>query len=125
MIIVFKGNKKRKGKVSDMRNFFKRTGTGFKGFLIFAVIVVVAILGFSNMSKASADSQAEKVADYALSQVGTRERRAGSDNVFYNDWYYGRTVSNRYSGQYSWCHVLRTEADIIPDHQATHRLLVI
>lgn len=87
-----------------MRNFSKRVKAGMKGILVIAA-VVIGILSFSNTGKASEESQAEKIASYALSQVGTRERRSDSDDIFYNDWYYGRAVSNRRSGEYSWCHV--------------------
>lgn len=51
------------------------------------------------------NSQAEKMVSLAKQEVGQTERSAGSDNIKYNDWYYGKTVKNTYSGQYSWCHV--------------------
>lgn len=62
------------------------------------------VLNNSNATIIKAASQAQAIVDYALSQVGTKERSAGSDDIIYNDFFYGHRVSNRYSGQYAWCH---------------------
>ena len=44
-------------------------------------------------------STAQKIVNYELSQVGIGDNK-GNNNVKYNTWYYGRTVSG--SG-YAWC----------------------
>ena len=38
------------------------------------------------------------IVDIALAQEGTKEN--GTNNVKYNDWYYGRNVSG---ASYTWC----------------------
>ena len=43
---------------------------------------------------------AEKLMKFALSQVGTKEKPAGSNKVKYNTWFYGREVSGN---SYPWC----------------------
>lgn len=48
-------------------------------------------------------NQAAALVEKAQSQVGIKERSSGSDDILYNDWYYGRRVSNSYSAQYAWC----------------------
>lgn len=44
----------------------------------------------------------KNILECALSQVGTKESPAGSNNVKYNTWYYGRPVSGDW---YPWCAV--------------------
>ncbi len=57
------------------------------------------------VSNAKASSnQADALVNMAKSQVGTSERSVNSDDIFYNDWYYGRRVNNS-SGWYPWCAV--------------------
>lgn len=46
---------------------------------------------------------ADELVKKAKSQIGVQERSAGSDDIIYNDWYYGRRVSNRTQAQYAWC----------------------
>lgn len=48
------------------------------------------------------NSQAQALVNMAKSQIGVQERSAGSDDIKYNDWFYGRRVSNS-SGFYPWC----------------------
>lgn len=43
---------------------------------------------------------AEKLMNFALSQVGTKEKPAGSNRVKYNKWFYGENVSG---ASYPWC----------------------
>lgn len=43
---------------------------------------------------------AEKLMEYALSQVGTEEKPANSNKVKYNTWFYGKEVSG---ASYPWC----------------------
>ena len=43
---------------------------------------------------------AKRVLDIARSQLGVTENPPGSNNVLYNDWYYGRDVSG---SAYPWC----------------------
>jgi len=45
---------------------------------------------------------AEQVLDLARSQIGTKEEPLGSNNVKYNEWYYGYKVSG---SNYPWCAV--------------------
>ena len=47
-------------------------------------------------------SQAAALVSKAKSQVGMKERRAGSDDISYNDWFYERRVDNS-QGFYPWC----------------------
>lgn len=56
-------------------------------------------LGESTTVSSSNTSVAQKIVDYELSQVGIGDYK-GNNNVKYNTWYYGRTVSG--SG-HAWC----------------------
>lgn len=44
----------------------------------------------------------QKIIDIATKELGTSENPVGSNNVKYNTWYYGRSVSG---SQYPWCAV--------------------
>lgn len=44
----------------------------------------------------------KSILDAAISQIGVKESPAGSNNVKYNTWYYGREVSG---AAYPWCAV--------------------
>ena len=44
----------------------------------------------------------DKIINYAISQIGTKESPAGSNKVKYNTWYYGKEVSG---SAYPWCAV--------------------
>lgn len=46
------------------------------------------------------DEKIEHLMDVAKSCIGTKEDPAGSNNVIYNTWYYGREVSG---DSYPWC----------------------
>ncbi|MDE6435187.1 MAG: CHAP domain-containing protein [Lachnospiraceae bacterium] len=52
----------------------------------------------------SSGNQADALVQKAKSQIGVQERSVQSDNIFYNDWYYGRSVNNS-QGFYPWCAV--------------------
>lgn len=57
-------------------------------------------------AKVKASSQAESLVSMAKSQLGMKERSSGSDDIIYNDWYYGRRVNNNgVSAKYAWCAV--------------------
>lgn len=77
-------------------------------FLCMVLILTCLPLGLgerlSLISRVEAAGNRQALVTYALSQVGQQERSAGSDDIVYNDWYYGRRVSNKTSGQYAWCH---------------------
>lgn len=66
------------------------------------IIIIMIILLCGNMN-VYASSQAETLVSIAKSQLGFKERKADSDDIVYNDWYYGRRVTNVTSGQYAWC----------------------
>ena len=57
----------------------------------------------SSSQPPSQTSQADALVNMAKSQVGIKERSAGSDDILYNDWYYGRRVKNSKTGFYPWC----------------------
>lgn len=48
----------------------------------------------------NASQTAKKLLEIAQSQVGTEESPANSNNVKYNTWFYGQTVSG---SEYPWC----------------------
>lgn len=51
-------------------------------------------------------SQQDDIVNIAQSQIGVKERSSGSDDIFYNDWYYGRRVNNNgVAAKYAWCAV--------------------
>ncbi len=58
------------------------------------------------VGEVKAASQAENLVSVAKSQVGIKERSSGSDDICYNDWFYGRRVNNEPGKvQYPWCAV--------------------
>ncbi len=57
------------------------------------------LVAVSSTGSSSNASVAQKIVDYELSQVGIGDYK-GNNNVKYNTWYYGRTVSG--SG-HAWC----------------------
>lgn len=68
-------------------------------FIFFSCIVI-----HTSTIEVKAAGQAEKIVSVAKSQLGVKERSAGSDDVLYNDWYYGRRVNNNgVSAKYAWC----------------------
>ena len=51
-----------------------------------------------------AASQSENLVSIAKSQLGIKERSSNSDDIMYNDWYYGRRVNNNgVAAKYAWC----------------------
>lgn len=53
-----------------------------------------------------AANQAESIVSVARSQIGLKERSSNSDDILYNDWYYGRRVNNNgIAAKYAWCAV--------------------
>lgn len=95
------------------------------GVVLVYMAVLIFNLFFSDIS--SAATQQELLVNMAVSQVGIQERSVGSDDIFYNDWYYGRRVTNGFSGQYAWCAVFVSwcanqvgiSTDIIPKTAST------
>ncbi len=57
----------------------------------------------SSSQPPSQTSQADAMVNMAKSQVGIKERSAGSDDILCNDWYYGRRVKNSKAGFHPWC----------------------
>lgn len=54
----------------------------------------------SSSSGGVAGADAQSVVQVAAKEVGTKEKPMGSNNIKYNDWYYGRNVSG---SAYPWC----------------------
>lgn len=103
MLTNYKGNERNGGSVrSSVKKYF---------CIILSLVVVSNMFSGMNLfeifspTEIYAATQGDSIANYALSQVGKKERSKNSDNIIYNDWYYGHTVTNSYSGQYSWCQV--------------------
>ncbi len=70
-------------------------------FIIFNCIAVHVPI-----KEVKAANQADSLVSKAKSQIGIKERSSGSDDIMYNDWYYGRVVNNNgVSGKYAWCAV--------------------
>lgn len=90
----------KKGMVANMIEMKKKRIEN----IVIIVVMLIGIISFGRENKVKAASQAEEVVNYALSQVGNKER-SGNDDIKYNDWYYNRSVTNSRRGQYSWCHV--------------------
>ena len=65
-------------------------------FLSTLITLYMTVSAFSISAKAETVSQ--HIVNIALSQVGTAERSAGSDDIMYNDWYFGT-----HSPGYQWC----------------------
>ncbi len=88
-----------------MGKFMKKTNFKKFGSIFLAFTLLVNVFTV-NHSYASTVSQATMIVEYALSQVGTKERSSRSDDIIYNDWYYGRRVKNRNTkvAEYPWCH---------------------
>lgn len=61
---------------------------------------------FLPVVEAKAASQNEALVNMAKSQLGIKERSSNSDDILYNDWYYGYRVNNNgVSAKYAWCAV--------------------
>ena len=80
------------------------------------LLVVVMVLGILtalqftvsavNTEAVVTASQQDDIVNIAQSQIGVKERSSGSDDIFYNDWYYGRRVNNNgVAAKYAWCAV--------------------
>lgn len=77
----------------------------FKGWMFLIVLVSIILTTLITGAVKSEASQRDSIVDKALSQVGKAERKAKSDDIEYNDWYYGHRVSNPGYTKYAWCHV--------------------
>ena len=69
--------------------------------VLLAIVMVIGVLlslPFTTFAEktevAVTASQQDDIVNIAKSQLGVQERSSGSDNVIYNDWYYGHSVSN-------------------------------
>lgn len=89
------------------------------------VLQPVTINGKSYNGGNSANDKKSKLIEIAKSQLGIKERSADSDDIKYNDWYYGqRVINNGKSGEYAWCAVFVSwcakeagiSENIIPKH---------
>lgn len=67
-------------------------------------MLLIIYCGISEQ-KVLATTQADALVQTAKGQKGVHERTSNSDNIKYNDEYYGHSVKNSFSGQYSWCAV--------------------
>lgn len=88
-----------------MKNLLSKMAVWGMGTILALLLILSDIPGGEGSRASAAASQAEAIVNYALSQVGMKERSVNSDNIIYNDWYYQRQVRNSYAGQYSWCQV--------------------
>lgn len=72
-------------------------------FIMSIILAMGTMVGFST-NEVKAASQAESLVYMAKSRLGIKERSSGSDDISYNDWYYGRRVNNNgVSAKYAWC----------------------
>lgn len=79
-----------------------------KGLRKIIAVCLIFVLQFvpNNIESIYAESQSEALIEMARSQLGIKERSNGSDDIIYNDWYYGTRVNNNgVSGRYAWCAV--------------------
>lgn len=74
-------------------------------FLAFLLIFSSLATNIPALEVQAAD-QAESIVSVARSQIGVKERSSNSDDILYNDWYYGRRVNNNgVAAKYAWCAV--------------------
>lgn len=74
-------------------------------FLVFLLMFGSLAIHIPALEVQAAD-QAEAIVAVAKSQIGVKERSSNSDDIFYNDWYYGRRVNNNgIAAKYAWCAV--------------------
>lgn len=74
-------------------------------FLAFLLIFSSLAIHIPSLEVQAAD-QAEAIISVARSQIGVKERSSNSDDILYNDWYYGRRVNNNgVAAKYAWCAV--------------------
>lgn len=75
-------------------------------YFIMSIILAMGTMAVFSTNEVKAASQAESLVSMAKSQLGIKERSSGSDDISYNDWYYGRRVNNNgVSAKYAWCAV--------------------
>lgn len=74
-------------------------------FLAFLLVFGSFAIHIPALEVQAAD-QAETLVSVARSQIGVKERSSNSDDILYNDWYYGRRVNNNgVAAKYAWCAV--------------------
>lgn len=63
--------------------------------MVFGMVVSLPFTVYAETTElALTASQQDDIVNIAKSQLGVQERSSGSDNVIYNDWYYGHSVNN-------------------------------
>ncbi len=88
------------------RNNGHRSLKRYFAYVLFVFLFLDCIFVHTPVIKVKAASQAESLVSMAKSQIGIKERSSGSDDILYNDWYYGRRVNNNgVSARYAWCAV--------------------
>lgn len=88
------------------RNNGHRSLKRYVAYVLFVFLFLDCIFVHTPVIKVKAASQAESLVSMAKSQIGIKERSSGSDDILYNDWYYGRRVNNNgVSARYAWCAV--------------------
>lgn len=71
-----------------------------------SIVLAMGVMVCIRAGEVKAASQAEDIVSIAKSQIGIKERSSGSDDIIYNDWFYGRRVNNNgESAKYAWCAV--------------------
>ena len=88
------------------RNYRHEKKNRYIAFFMLFMLFCNCVFMHSQYIEVKAASQAESLVSMARSQLGTKERSSGSDDILYNDWYYGRRVNNYgVSAKYAWCAV--------------------
>lgn len=68
-----------------------------------SIVLAMGAMVCFRAGEVKAASQAEDIVSIAKSQIGIKERSSGSDDIIYNDWFYGRRVNNNgVSAKYAW-----------------------
>lgn len=72
--------------------------------MVMSIVMVLSLLAYMPVLEVRAASQADNLFSKAKSQLGVKERSSNSDDIEYNDWFYGRRVHNNgVAGKYAWC----------------------
>ena len=96
----------RGGMVMKLRNYWCGRMKKYVAYMLFYFLFFDFIFIHMPPIKVKAASQAESLMSMAKSQIGIKERSSGSDDILYNDWYYGEPVNNNgVAARYAWCAV--------------------
>lgn len=89
-----------------LRNYWCGRMKKYVAYMLFYFLFFDFIFIHMPPIKVKAASQAESLMSMAKSQIGIKERSSGSDDILYNDWYYGGPVNNNgVAARYAWCAV--------------------